>query len=139
LVDGSFSTSKLIIMPAERCSAMWQCSIQRPGLEGSSRISTVDPAGSNTVSFHAGFPTGTPFTSRTRNRCPCRWMGCCIAWKLRRSLSSRTRTGCPRRKFHRESMFSFPVAGSRRIQRTCRPEEAQFIIGMVPLHSMGEK
>src|SRR4029079_5319311 len=34
-------------------------------------------------------------------------------------------------------MFSLPVAGSRRIQRTCRPVEAQFIICIVPLHSTG--
>ena len=36
-------------------------------------------------------------------------------------------------------MFSRPVAGSRTIHRTCRPVEAQFIIGIVPLHSIGEK
>ena len=37
----SYSTVNAIIIPADRCSAMWQCSIHRPGLDGSSRISTV--------------------------------------------------------------------------------------------------
>ena len=65
LMDGDrYSTSNRVIMSAERCSAMWQCSIQRPGLDGSSRISTTEPAGSNTVSFQTGCSSGTPFTDR---------------------------------------------------------------------------
>ena len=38
-----------------------------------------------------------------------------------RSFTSRIRTGSPRRKRQSMSMFSRPVAGSRRIHRTCRP------------------
>ena len=37
--------------PALVCSAMWQCAIQWPGLVTSSRMSTVCPAGTRTVSF----------------------------------------------------------------------------------------
>ena len=45
-------TSNVNIMPASRCSAMWQCTIHEPGLLQSSRMSTVLPAGTSTVSFH---------------------------------------------------------------------------------------
>ena len=45
-------TWKLNIMPLWLCSAMWQCAIQRPGLVTSSRMSTVSPARTSTVSFH---------------------------------------------------------------------------------------
>src|SRR3989338_3835616 len=48
-------TLNLVVIPASRCSAMWQCITHSPGFENSARISTVFPAGTNTVSFHAKF------------------------------------------------------------------------------------
>src|SRR5690606_29074563 len=73
------ATSNTIIIPASRCSATWQCSIQRPGLVSSSSSSAVVPTGSSTVSFHTRFSFGTPCTERTRQRWPWMWIGCCIA------------------------------------------------------------
>src|SRR2546423_14505759 len=43
--SGRRATLKLNIMPLWLCSAMWQCAIPSPGLETSSRMSTVPPAG----------------------------------------------------------------------------------------------
>ena len=53
-------TVNAAIMPALRCSAMWQCSIQRPGFDISTSSSTVSPAGMIAVSFHTRFSFGTP-------------------------------------------------------------------------------
>ncbi len=62
------STVIAVIMPASRCSAMWQCSIQVPGLDRSTSRSTVAPEGTNTVSFQARLSFRLPFTARTRKR-----------------------------------------------------------------------
>ena len=50
--DQPSSTWNDSIMPACRCSAMWQCIIQSPGLVISTRKSTVDATGTMAVSFH---------------------------------------------------------------------------------------
>src|SRR3989338_4855222 len=67
-----------VIMPEERCSATWQCSIHSPGFGKYVRISTVLPVGTSTVSSHARLEFFTPSLESTRKRAPCRWMGCCI-------------------------------------------------------------
>src|SRR3954452_10022512 len=71
--SGRRATLKLNIMPLWLCSAMWQWAIHSPGLETSSKMSTVSPARSSTVSFHTRLGSGCPSRDRTRNR-PAPWM-----------------------------------------------------------------
>ena len=59
---GRLATSKLNIIPLSWCSAMWQCAIQRPGFVTSSRMSTVSPVRTSTVSFQTRF--GSASSSR---------------------------------------------------------------------------
>src|SRR5918992_1144093 len=73
-------TWKLSIIPPSRCSAMWQCAIQLPGLLVSTRRSTVSPVRMSTVSFHTRFSFGTPSRLMTRKRWPWMWKGCCMGW-----------------------------------------------------------
>ncbi len=61
-------TVKTPIIPLARCSAMWQCIIHLPGLDISTRRSTVPPTGISTVSFQTRFSLGTSLWPRTRNR-----------------------------------------------------------------------
>ena len=60
VVDRSRSreTLKLNIMPLSVCSAMWQCAIHSPGFVTSSRMSTVWPARTSTVSFQTRLASG---------------------------------------------------------------------------------
>ena len=55
-------------MPLSWCSAMWQCAIQRPGLVTSSRMSTVSPVLTSTVSFQARFSSGASAQSENAFR-----------------------------------------------------------------------
>src|SRR5687768_6739875 len=75
------STLKLNIIPLSWCSAMWQWAIHRPGLVTSSRMSTVSPVRTRTVSFQTRFASGTPSRARTTKRpAPWTWKGWCIGW-----------------------------------------------------------
>ena len=49
---------KLNIIPLSVCSAMWQCAIHKPGFVTSSRMSTVWPARTSTVSFQTRLASG---------------------------------------------------------------------------------
>ena len=67
---------KLNIIPLSWCSAMWQWAIQRPGFVTSSRMSTVSPVRTSTVSFQTRFGSTTPSRARTRKRpAPWTWKG----------------------------------------------------------------
>src|SRR5439155_14811962 len=62
------ATLKLNIIPLWMCSAMWQCAIHSPGLDTSSRMSTVCPDRNSTVSFHTRLGSGKPSLDRMRKR-----------------------------------------------------------------------
>src|SRR5215210_8017924 len=59
-------TRKLNIIPLWLCSAMWQCAIHSPGLDTSSRISTVSPERTSTVSFQTRLSSTLPSRESTR-------------------------------------------------------------------------
>src|SRR6476659_2986666 len=91
--DVAGSTLKLNIIPLSWCSAMWQCAIQRPGLVTSSRMSTVSPVRTRTVSFQTRFSSATPpRASTTKRPAPWMWNGWCIGWSESISLTSRSLT-----------------------------------------------
>ena len=60
-----------------------------------------------------------------------------MGWNERGSLNSRSFTTDPRFTCQSMSPFSFPVASSRRIQRTCFEVESQFMSGIPSTHSTG--
>src|SRR5581483_10201156 len=87
------STLKLNIIPLSWCSAMWQCAIQMPGFVTSSRMSTVSPVRTSTVSFQTRFSSATPpRESTTKRPAPWTWNGWCIGWSESISLTSRSLT-----------------------------------------------
>ena len=111
-------TSKLNIIPLSWCSAMWQCAIHRPGLVTSSRMSTISPVRTSTVSFQTRFGSTSPSRARTRNRpAPWTWNGWCIGWSESISLTSRIFTRSPTRNCQSIAWFSAPVARSTSFQR----------------------
>src|SRR3989338_10159489 len=67
---------------------MWQWAIHVTGLLASSSMSTVEPEGTNTVSFQARFVFFTPSFSRTKNLWPWKCIGCCIGCGEVGSLNS---------------------------------------------------
>ena len=120
-------TVNIHIIPLVRCSAIWQCIIQFPGFVLSKSISTYSPLGISTVSFRTRLSFFCPFFSRTKKRCPWKWMGCCIGWWLSGSLNSLIFTTSPRAKFQSISMFSFPVCLSISFRWVLSVVDAAFI------------
>ena len=131
------STWKLNIMPLSWCSAMWQCAIHTPGLVTSSRMSTVSPRRTSTVSFHTRFGSMVPSRLRIRNRpAPCTWNGWCIGWSESISLTSRIFTWSPTRNRQSIPWFRSPVSRSSRIHRMFAGVVIRFTSTMSSSHSM---
>src|SRR5512134_2137827 len=112
------STLKLNIIPLSWCSAMWQCAIQRPGLVTSSRMSTVSPVRTRTVSFQTRLASGTPSRASTTKRpAPWTWNGWCIGWSESISLTSRSLTRSPTVNVQSIPWLAAPVSRSTSFQR----------------------
>ena len=124
-------------MPLSWCSAMWQCAIQRPGLVTSSRMSTVSPVRTSTVSFQTRFGSTTPSRARTRNRpAPWMWNGWCIGWSESISLTRRIFTRSPTRNRQSISWFSASSERSTSFQSMFAGVVSWLISTMSSSHSM---
>ena len=123
-------------MPLWLCSAMWQWAIHSPGLETSSRMSTVSPARSSTVSFHTRLGSGCPSRDRMRNRpAPWTWNGWCIGWSESISLTSRIFTRSPTVNDQLISPFTAPVSRSISCQIMLPESDTRLISGIRSSHS----
>src|SRR3954465_8296207 len=117
LVSAS-ATSKENIIPLSWCSAMWQCAIHRPGFVTSSRMSTVSPVRTSTVSLQTRLDSTSPSRARTRNRpAPWMWNGWCIGWSESISLTRRIFTRSPTRNCQAMSWLAASVERSISFQR----------------------
>ena len=83
----------------------------------SSRMSTLSPVRTSTVSFQTKFFSVTPSRARTTKRpAPSMWKGWCIGWSESISFTSRSLTWSPTRKRQSIAWSAAPVCRSMKLQ-----------------------